>query len=145
MSVNKVILLGRLGQDPETKQTQGGTTVCRLSVATSERVKKGDAWEEHTEWHRVVLFGKTAENADRFLVKGREVYIEGRLRTNKWQDKEGNDRWTTEVLGDVVQFIGGRDAGSAGAAPSKPGKPSKPSGEGSRRAAEPPPDDDMPF
>lgn len=106
MSVNKVILVGHLGADPETRTTGGGTTVANLRLATSERVKKDDQWQDHTEWHRVVCFGRTAENVSRFLKKGRQVYIEGRLRTNKWTDKEGHERYTTEVIADQVHFLG---------------------------------------
>lgn len=105
MSVNKVILVGNLGQDPESKTTGGGTAVASLSLATSERRKSGDKWEEATEWHKVVSFGKVAENAARFLKKGSKVYVEGKLRTRKWQDKNGQDRYTTEVVADTIQFL----------------------------------------
>lgn len=105
MSVNKVILVGNLGQDPESKTTGGGTTVASLSLATSERRKSEDKWEEATEWHKVVSFGKVAENAARFLKKGSKVYVEGKLRTRKWQDKNGQDRYTTEVVADTIQFL----------------------------------------
>lgn len=113
MSVNKVILIGNLGQDPETRTAGSGTVVANLSIATNERVKgKDDNWEDHTEWHRVVLFGKTAENAARFLQKGRQVYIEGKLRTRKWQDKDGADRYSTEIVADTVQFLGPKPDGA---------------------------------
>ena len=106
--INKVILVGNLGRDPEVRTSQGGTPVGTLNVATSENVKDRDGnWTEHTEWHRVVCFGRTAENAGRFLEKGRRVYVEGRLRTNKWKDKDGVDRYTTEILADVVKFLDG--------------------------------------
>jgi len=111
MSVNKVILVGRLGADPESRNTNSGLAVANLRIATSERQKKGDEWVEHTEWHRVVVFGKQAESVSRFLTKGRQVYVEGRLRTRKWQDKEGNDRYSTEIVGDRVQFLGSKDGG----------------------------------
>ena len=106
MSVNKAILVGNLGADPEVKQTASGTQVCRLSIATNERRKtaSGD-WQDATEWHRVVCFGRTAENAARFLKKGRSVYVEGKIRTSKYQDKEGRDRWATEVICDSLQFL----------------------------------------
>jgi single-strand DNA-binding protein len=81
MSVNKVILVGHLGADPETRTTGGGTVVANLRLATSERMKKGDEWQDHTEWHRVVCFGRNAENASKYLKKGRQIYVEGRLRT----------------------------------------------------------------
>ena len=99
--VNKVILVGNLGQDPEVRTTQGGTSVCNMSVATSERRKdKSGEYSDHTEWHRVVVFGKQAENVGRYLNKGSKVYIEGKLSTSKWQDKEGHDRYTTEIIAD---------------------------------------------
>jgi single-strand DNA-binding protein len=106
MSVNKVILVGHLGADPETRTTGGGTVVANLRLATSERMKKGDEWQDHTEWHRVVCFGRNAENASKYLKKGRQIYVEGRLRTNKWTDKEGHERYTTEVIADQVTFLG---------------------------------------
>jgi single-strand DNA-binding protein len=107
--VNKVILLGNLGRDPEQKATQGGLTIVRFSVATAERRKdQSGNWVDHTEWHNVVVFGRVAENCQRFLKKGSKVFIEGKLRTSKWQDKtDGRDRYSTEVIADNVQFIGG--------------------------------------
>jgi len=105
--LNKVTLIGNLGRDPELRTTPGGSQVCNLSVATTERVKRGDAWEDHTEWHRVVCFGRTAENVARFKKKGATLYVEGRIRTNKWKDKDGQDRYTTEIVADDVKFIGG--------------------------------------
>ena len=113
--INKVILVGNLGRDPEVKTSQGGGSVCRLSVATTERQKDRDGnWEDHTEWHTVVCFGNTADNAGRFLKKGRQVYVEGKLRTNKWKDKDGNDRYTTEVVAFDVKFLGGGGQGEGG-------------------------------
>ncbi len=116
MSVNKVILVGNLGADPETRTANSGTVVSNLRIATTERQKNSQTgeWGDHTEWHRVVCFGRTAENASRFLSKGRQVYIEGRLRTRKWQDRDGNDRWSTEIVADNVVFLGGRDSGGGG-------------------------------
>lgn len=105
--VNKVILVGRLGQDPETRTTGGGMTVANLSVATNEKRKDGDNWVDHTEWHRVVCFGKLAENAARYLAKGREVYVEGKIRTEKWTDKDGVDRYTTKIYADNLTFLAG--------------------------------------
>ena len=116
MSVNKVILLGRLGQDPELRYTPNQTPVCTLNLATNERRKTADGeWKDETEWHRVITFGKTAENCNQYLQKGRQAYIEGRIKTNKWQDKEGKDRFTTEIVAATVQFIGG-GKGEEGAA-----------------------------
>lgn len=109
MGINKVILLGNLGKDPEVRSTPGGLTICRFSLATGERKKdQSGQWVDHTEWHNIVTFGRTAENCQRFLKKGRQAFVEGRIRTNKWQDKEGKDRYTTEILADTVQFVGGR-------------------------------------
>jgi single-strand DNA-binding protein len=107
VSVNKAILVGHLGADPETKTASSGLAIASLRVATSERVKDGDSWKDHTEWHRVVCFGKTAENVGKYLTKGRQVYVEGRIRTQKWTDKEGRDRYTTEIVADQVHFLGG--------------------------------------
>jgi len=113
--MNKVTLYGRLGADPETRTTQTGTVVTKLRVATSERVKDRDGnWNEHTEWHRVTAFGTTASNCARYLTKGREVLLEGKLRTSKYQDRDGNDRCSTEVLADSVRFIGGKGEGGQG-------------------------------
>ncbi len=109
MTVNKVILLGRLGADPELRYTPSQLAICNLSIATSERRQSPQGeWEEQTEWHRVVVFNKQAENCNQYLQKGREVFIEGRLRTNKWQDKDGNNRYTTEIIASNVKFIGSR-------------------------------------
>lgn len=130
--VNKVILIGNLGADPEVR-TAGPTVVGKLRVATSSRVKEGDQWVDRTEWHHVVCFGKTAENVGRYLAKGRQVYVEGRLRTNKWQDKEGKDRYTTEIIADEVRFLGA----GAGSGESKPRE--------QPHEAPPKNDDDVPF
>lgn len=106
--LNKVILIGNLGADPETKTSGTGTEICNLRVATSERRKDKDGqWSDHTEWHRVVCFGKTAENCAKYLTKGRQVYIEGKISTKKYQDKDGNDRWSTDVVANEVKFLQG--------------------------------------
>jgi single-strand DNA-binding protein len=102
-TVNKVILLGRLGQNPEVRQTQTGTTVATLSLATNEIVKE----ETQTEWHRVIVFGKAAETIQQYSKKGDQLFIEGRIRTSKWQDKEGKDKYSTEIICNQFQFIGG--------------------------------------
>jgi single-strand DNA-binding protein len=108
-TVNKVIILGRLGQDPEVKSTAGGTQVVNLNVATNELGAKDASGQrqEQTEWHRVTLFGKTAEIAGQYLKKGGLVYVEGRLQTRKWQDQSGADRYTTEIVGYEMQLMGG--------------------------------------
>ncbi|HTQ01386.1 MAG TPA: single-stranded DNA-binding protein [Casimicrobiaceae bacterium] len=115
-SVNKVILLGNLGRDPETRYTTGGDAVTNLNIATSEQWKdKSGEKQERTEWHRVVLFGRQAEVAGEYLKKGRSVYIEGRLQTRKYTDKDGVEKYSTEIVADRMQLIGsGRDAGSGG-------------------------------
>lgn len=109
--INKAIIVGNLGADPELRTTAGGTPVCNFSVATTERRKVGDEWKDHTEWHKIIVWDKQAENCKKFLAKGRQVYIEGRLQTRKWQDKEGVDRWTTEIVADTVKFLGGAPKG----------------------------------
>ena len=115
-SVNKVILLGNLGKDPETRYTTGGDAVTNLNIATSETWKdKSGEKQEKTEWHRVVLFGRQAEIAGEYLKKGRSVYIEGRLQTRKYTDKDGVEKYSTEVVGDRMQLIGSaREAGGGG-------------------------------
>ena len=113
--INKAILIGNLGADPELRTANSGTAIGNLRIATSHRVKDRDGnWSEATEWHTVVVFGKTAENCARFLKKGRSVYVEGRIQTRKWEDKEGNARWSTEIVAQEVKFIGGREASSGG-------------------------------
>jgi single-strand DNA-binding protein len=105
--INKVILVGNLGQDPETRHTNGGNSVTQLRLATTEKFKDRDgAMQERTEWHTVIVWGKQGEACGKHLTKGRQVYVEGRLTTRKWQDKEGKDRYTTEVIGDNVRFLG---------------------------------------
>jgi single-strand DNA-binding protein len=116
--INKVILVGNLGADPETRAMPSGMSVCNLRIATSESWKDRQSGEqqERTEWHRVALFGRLAEVATEYLHKGSQVYIEGSLRTRKWQDKQGNERYTTEIIASDMQMLGGRGAGGAGAA-----------------------------
>ena len=116
--VNKVILIGNLGADPETRAMPSGTTVANLRVATSEswRDKQTGEQQERTEWHRVAFFGRLAEVAGEYLRKGSQVYIEGSLRTRKWQDKQGNERYSTEIVGSELQMLGARGAGAGGAA-----------------------------
>ncbi len=110
-SLNKVMILGRLGRDPEKKYSAAGTAICNISVATSERVKKGNDFEEKTEWHRVILFGSQAENASKFLKKGSLVFIEGRIQSRSYQDKEGNDRYITEIISNMIRFLDVKDSG----------------------------------
>ena len=126
-SVNKVILLGNLGRDPETRYTTGGDAVTNLNIATSEQWKdKSGEKQERTEWHRVVLFGRQAEVAGEYLKKGRSVYIEGRLQTRKYTDKDGVEKYSTEIVADRMQLIGGAREGGGeadfGAPPSGGGR-----------------------
>jgi len=125
--INKVILIGNLGADPETRAMPSGTTVANLRVATSEswRDKQTGDQQERTEWHRVAFFGRLAEVAGEYLRKGSQVYIEGSLRTRKWQDKQGNERYSTEIIGNDLQMLGGR-AGRAVALPRAPGRRARP-------------------
>ena len=140
--INKVILVGNLGADPETRYMPSGSAVTNLSVATSEQWKDKQSGEqkERTEWHKVAMFNRLAEIAAEYLRKGSQVYIEGKLRTRKWQDRDGNDRWTTEIIADEMQMLGGR--GGGGSAPMS-------SGSGKSSAPPQPPadefDDDIPF
>ncbi len=113
MGVNRVLLLGYLGADPEIRYTQSQTAVCTMRVATSERRKNAEGeWVDHTEWHSVVVWGKTAENCAQYLAKGRQVFVEGRLQTRKWQDQEGKDRYKTEIVAVTVEFVGGKGEGA---------------------------------
>lgn len=115
--INKVILIGNLGQDPETRAMPSGSSVANLRLATSEswRDKQSGEMKEQTEWHTVVMFGRLAEIAGEYLRKGSQIYIEGRLRTRKWQDKSGNDRYSTEIVANEMQMLGGRGGAGGGA------------------------------
>ena len=144
--INKVILVGNLGADPESRTTPGGLTVTNFNVATSDRRKdkqSGD-WVEETEWHRVVMFDKLAETAREYLRKGSQVYLEGRLQTRKWQDKDGNDRYTTEIVARDMQMLGGRPGGSAPASRDDDYRSSAGSSSSGSRKEEPF-EDDIPF
>jgi len=113
-SVNKVILVGNLGRDPEVRFMPNGEAVCNFSIATTDSWKdKSGAKQERTEWHNIVMYRKLAEIAGEYLKKGRPVYVEGRLQTRKWQTKEGQDRYTTEIIADQMQMLGGRESGSS--------------------------------
>jgi single-strand DNA-binding protein len=113
--VNKVILLGNLGANPEMRFTQGGSPVANLRIATTERwTDKSGQKQEATEWHRVVLFGKTAEIAGQYLTKGRQVFIEGRIRTRQWQDQQGQKRYSTEIIATNMTMVGGRSGAERG-------------------------------
>jgi single-strand DNA-binding protein len=103
--MNKVIISGNLGQKPEVRKANSGNSVGNFSVATNQRVKKGDEWVDNTEWHRIVVFGKTAENCERFLDKGSKVIVEGRIQYRSYEDKEGNQRKATEIVANNVEFM----------------------------------------
>ena len=153
--VNKVIIIGNLGADPETRAMPSGTTVANLRVATSEswRDKQTGEQQERTEWHRVALFGRLAEVAGEYLRKGSQVYIEGSLRTRKWQDKQGNDRYTTEIIADNMQMLGGRAGGGGGMGGERGGGSAAPPKDDYDQSPAPAPagggkedfDDDIPF
>jgi single-strand DNA-binding protein len=147
--VNKVIIVGNLGNDPETRYMPSGSAVTNLSVATNESWKDKQTGEQkdRTEWHRVAMFGRLAEIAAEYLRKGSQVYIEGKLRTRKWQDQQGNDRYSTEVIADEMQMLGGRSGGGAPASgdfgpPPSPPPQGSPSGGGGGGGDF---DDDIPF
>ena len=144
--VNKVIIVGNLGNDPDTKYMPSGSAVTNLSVATNESWKDKQTGEQkdRTEWHRVAMFGRLAEIAAEYLRKGSQVYIEGKLRTRKWQDQQGNDKYTTEIIADEMQMLGGRGGGGAPAMGGGSGGPppsAPPQGGGSGSDF----DDDIPF
>ena len=148
--INKVILVGNLGQDPETRYMPSGGAVTNFTLATNESWKDKQSGEqkERTEWHRVAMFNRLAEVAAEYLRKGSQVYVEGKLRTRKWQDRDGNDRYTTEVIADEMQMLGGRggsfESGGGGAGAASGG-----GSQGSGGPPNPPPaddfDDDIPF
>jgi len=127
-SVNKVILDGNLGRDAELRYTPGGAPVATLNMATTEvwNDKASGQKQEKTEWHRVVLWGKSAESLQEYLTKGKQIYVEGRLQTRKWQDKDGNDKYTTEIRGDRIVLLGGGGGGMGGGG----GRPQRSAGAG---------------
>ena len=140
-SINKVILVGNLGADPETRYMPNGDAVANIRLATTESWKDKASGEkrEITEWHRVVLYRKLGEIAGQYLKKGSTVYIEGRIRTRKWQDKEGQDRYTTEIEANEMQMLGGKQSGES--APSQPQR----NAQGAQKASMGDMDDDIPF
>jgi len=167
-SINKVILIGNLGRDPEVRYTPNGAAICNVTIATSRNWKDKTSGEkvEETEWHRVVFYDRLAEIAGEYLKKGRSVYVEGRLKTRKWQDKEGKDNYTTEVIADNMQMLGSREGMGGGGAdeggrssgyggergasgggaerPARPAPPAKPAPQKSATGFDDM-DDDIPF
>jgi single-strand DNA-binding protein len=163
-SVNKVILIGNLGRDPETRYSPDGAAITNVSIATTRKYKDSTGQQqEETEWHRVAFFGRLAEIAGEYLRKGRPVYVEGRLKTRKWTDKEGNDKYSTEIIAENMQLLGSRDGGGGGGGAGHEGSdeaparsaPREPAARESNRPAgggakQPAPniaemDDDIPF
>ena len=161
-SVNKVILVGNLGRDPEVRYMPNGDAVANYSIATTETWKdKNGMRQEKTEWHNIVMYRRLAEIAGEYLKKGSSVYIEGRLQTRKWQDKQGNDRYTTEIIADQLQMLGGRNSNAAGQTPGQDHGAASPSQPGGASTDDTPPpprrkapapggnfddmDDDIPF
>jgi single-strand DNA-binding protein len=150
--VNKVIIVGNLGQDPETRYMPSGSAVTNFTVATNESWKDKQTGEQkdRTEWHRVAMFNRLAEIAAEYLRKGSQVYIEGKLRTRKWQGKDGNDRYTTEIIADEMQMLGGRGGSGGGGSFGAGGGGGQGRGQGGSDNAPPEPgpddfDDDIPF
>jgi single-strand DNA-binding protein len=144
--VNKAILVGNLGRDPELRYTQSGQAVCTFPIATSENwTDKSGERQERTEWHRIVAWGPTGENCSKYLSKGRSVYVEGRIQTREWEDKEGQKRWTTEINAQTIQFLGGQGGGQGGGQSGGQGGGQRSSGGGGGDDFGPPPADDVPF
>ena len=159
-SVNKVIIIGNLGRDPEVRYTPNGSAVCNVSVATTRTWKSKDSGDknEETEWHRVVFYDRLAEIAGEYLKKGRSIYVEGRLKTRKWQDKDGAEKYTTEIIAEEMKMLGGREGMGAGAdegsssSYERPAPASRPAGGGAKPAQKATSatgfdnmDDDIPF
>ena len=161
-SVNKVILIGNLGRDPEVRYAPSGSAICNVTIATSRNWKDKTSGErqEETEWHRVVFYDRLAEIAGEYLKKGRPVYVEGRLKTRKWTDKDGVEKYTTEIVADQMQLLGGREGGGGGGGGAdaggyaNEGAPARPAARPAAAAARPPAksstgfddmDDDIPF
>ena len=158
--INKVILIGNLGNDPDVRYTSGGSPIANVSLATTDswRDKETGDQQERTEWHRVVFFGRLAEIVSEYLRKGAKVYVEGRLQTRKWQDRDGNDRYTTEIVGNEMQMLDSKGGGEGFARPPAQGQahgqpqPPKPAAANAPPAGNNPPgndgefvDDDIPF
>ncbi|HEC28389.1 MAG TPA: single-stranded DNA-binding protein [Gammaproteobacteria bacterium] len=146
--VNKVIIVGNVGQDPEVRYMPSGSAVAEISVATSEQWKDKQSGEkqERTEWHRVTFFGRLAEIVGEYIRKGSQIYVEGSIRTEKWQDKQGNDRYTTKIIANEMQMLGSRTGGSAGfqnTAPQAPQQQAAPAAAPAGASADF--DDDIPF
>ncbi len=144
--VNKAIILGSLGQDPDIRYTAGGAAVANISIATNEQWKDKESGEmqERTEWHRVVFFGRLAEIVGEYLRKGSQVYVEGRIQTRKWQDKEGQDRYTTEIVANEMQMLGSKSGGTTASFDQSPQQQSSPAVSSEKNSSDDF-DDDIPF
>lgn len=143
--INKAILIGNLGNDPDIRYTASGTAIANISLATAEswRDKNSGEQQERTEWHRIVFFGRLAEIVGEYLRKGSQIYVEGRIQTRKWQDKEGNDRYSTEVVANEMQMLGGRGGGAGAGTPMNtnlPGQTGSQARVPEARKTAPPPD-----
>jgi len=148
-SINKVILIGNLGKDPEVRHLESGVAVCNFSIATGETYKDRNTGEKitHTEWHNIVLWRGLAEVAEKYLKKGAKIYIEGKLRTRSWQDQDGNTRYTTEILGDnMTMLVKAGETNTGGSAPAQPAPPKKENKPLGEEFSKPDSDnDDLPF
>ena len=146
--VNKAIIVGNLGRDPEVRYSASGSAIANVTVATTDSWKDRQSGErqERTEWHRVVFFNRLAEIAGEYLKKGSQVFIEGRIQTRKWEDKDGNERWTTEIVANEMQMLGSRGGGGTqGGPPDDPVVTQAPGGSGSSGFSDSEFDDDIPF
>ena len=147
-SLNKVMLIGRLGRDPETRYSANNTPICNFSLATSDRIRKGDTFEEKTEWHRIVVFGSQAENASKFLKKGSFVFVEGKIQSRTYQDKEGNERTVVEIIANSLNFLDPKENSSSGQ-PERTYQQNPKEGEAQPQAGNAPKfdneDDELPF
>lgn len=149
-TVNKVILIGRLGADPELKYTPSGAPVANFNIATNEAWKDKDGnWQDHTEWHRIVMWHQLAERVNEYVKKGHRIYIEGRLRTRSWEDKDGNKRYTTEVVAQTMQYLESKDSSGSGSSlappPSDEDMPASPGTTASTDSGELASEQDLPF
>lgn len=141
--INRVIIVGNLGKDPEVRYAQSGMAIAKLRVAVTERVKVRDEWKDETEWFTVVVFGKTAENAGTYLQKGRQVYVEGRLKTDRYKDKEGVERTAVELVANTLQYLGDKGSGGGGGGRRNPAPPANT--DDAPPASDGFVDDDLPF
>lgn len=148
--LNKITVIGNLGKDPEVRFTQGGTAVCTMRIGVTERRKEGEVYKDHTEWFSVICFGKTAETAGQYLKKGRQIYVEGRLQTRNWEDREKQTRTSVEIVANQILFLGSAKSAEDSFAPSSAQSFSSSSSPSFSNHAMPTPDDfgsddDLPF